>query len=142
MIALVFRIDHLIRLEAAPEPDALGKQILRTHWNRIHGMMIEHDLEATQAAAAVPIDMFSDGDASLKALTTFCARMYDDVYRLEPLGFEKLRALDTQIQDFASGVLTLLVQTAVNNDLSECLSAADTAWTRLVQIMPEGSQAS
>jgi hypothetical protein len=123
LIAVSVLVDQYVRLEDAPEPDAIGKSILTDYWDHLRGTLAVHARSAAAAAAECPITLFKDGEESRNNLKTYCDFVVDQIDAADAFAFEALKKLNANINESVSGMLATLAHVAIDNELARQLDS-------------------
>lgn len=123
LIAVSVLLDQYVRLEDAPEPDAIGKSILTDYWDHLRGTLAVHTRSAAAAAAECPVTLFKDGEESRNNLKTYCDFVVDQIDAADAFAFEALKKLNANINESVSGMLTTLAHVAIDNELARQLDS-------------------
>jgi hypothetical protein len=123
LIAVSVLLEQYVRLEDAPEPDAIGRSILTDYWEHLRGTLAVHARGARAAAAECPLTLFKDREESRNNLKTYCDFVIDQIDAADAFAFEALKKLNTSINESVSGMLATLVHVAIDNELARQLDS-------------------
>lgn len=118
LITVAVLLDQYVRLEDAPEPDAIGKSILTDYWEHVRGTLAVHARGAGTAAAVCPIALFKDGEESRNNLKTYCEFVVSQIDAADAFAFDVLKKLRANINESVSGMLATLAHVAIDNELA------------------------